>query len=195
MKDKTGPSKKEKGAHKALAKKDDAIVVAEKRITATLTDTNAINVDMVKNFQRQTGCSTVDGAAALLEITVRAAAEGTPAEGAKAVDQLLAMMGELKPHDGFEGILITQMVLVHKQAINQLSLANLDGNRGRTDLQESLLNRYTKLMRLYTQQMEALDKHRRGGKQTVSVEHVHVHQGGQAIVGNVIQGGGCKDET
>jgi hypothetical protein len=38
--------------------------------------------------------------------------------------------------------------------------------------------------------LEALDKHRRGGNQKMTVEHVHVHEGGQAIVGNVNQGRG-----
>ena len=37
----------------------------------------------------------------------------------------------------------------------------------------------------YTAQTEALAKLRRGGEQVVRVEHVHVHPGGQAIVGNV----------
>ena len=44
-----------------------------------------------------------------------------------------------------------------------------------------------KLLRTYTAQAEALAKLRRGGEQTVRVEHVHVHAGGQAVVGNVNQ--------
>ena len=49
----------------------------------------------------------------------------------------------------------------------------------------------TKLLRTYVAQVEALAKRRRGGEQTVRVEHVHVHPGGQAIVGSVThQGGG-----
>jgi hypothetical protein len=31
-----------------------------------------------------------------------------------------------------------------------------------------------------------------GAQQTVKVEHVHVHEGGQAIVGNVETGGGAQ---
>ena len=47
-------------------------------------------------------------------------------------------------------------------------------------------------------QVEALAKLRRGGEQTVRVEHVHVYPGGQAVVGNVTHhgrpgvGGGSK---
>ena len=33
--------------------------------------------------------------------------------------------------------------------------------------------------------MDALNKKRRGGQQKVTVEHVNVQNGGQAIVGNV----------
>ena len=43
--------------------------------------------------------------------------------------------------------------------------------------------------RAYVAQMEALRKHRNGGKQTVTVQHVNVAEGGQAIVGNVETGG------
>jgi hypothetical protein len=36
--------------------------------------------------------------------------------------------------------------------------------------------------------MEALKRYRTGGEQTVTVQHVNVSEGGQAIVGNVTQG-------
>ncbi len=40
-----------------------------------------------------------------------------------------------------------------------------------------------------TMQIEALKRYRTGGRQTVTVEHVTVNAGGQAIVGNVETGG------
>ena len=59
----------------------------------------------------------------------------------------------------------------------------------------------TKMLRTYTTQLEALAKLRRGGAQKVTVEHVHVYEGGQAIVGNVntpspqtLPGGGGRHE-
>jgi hypothetical protein len=36
--------------------------------------------------------------------------------------------------------------------------------------------------------MEALKRYRTGGEQMVTVQHVNVSEGGQAIVGNVTQG-------
>ncbi len=55
-------------------------------------------------------------------------------------------------------------------------------------------SRAAKLLRTFAAQMEALKKYRTGGQQKMIVEHVHVHQGGQAIVGSVTQGGGCDDK-
>jgi hypothetical protein len=40
-----------------------------------------------------------------------------------------------------------------------------------------------KLLRLQLDLIQALDRLRRGHKQTVEVRHVHVHDGGQAVVG------------
>ena len=44
-----------------------------------------------------------------------------------------------------------------------------------------------RLMWLFIQQMEALNRYRGKGQseQRMTVEHVHVHQGGQAVLGNV----------
>ena len=52
------------------------------------------------------------------------------------------------------------------------------------------LRGFTKLTRTFTAQVEALKKYRSNGQQTVTVEHVTVNEGGQAIVGHVDQGGG-----
>ena len=42
-----------------------------------------------------------------------------------------------------------------------------------------------RLLRAYAAQVEALRRLRNGGSQTLRVEHVHVNEGGQAIIGNV----------
>ena len=53
------------------------------------------------------------------------------------------------------------------------------------------LSQANKLSRTYTTLLEALNRHRGKGQQKVTVEHVHVHAGGQAVVGTVeTQGGG-----
>jgi hypothetical protein len=47
------------------------------------------------------------------------------------------------------------------------------------------LNQANKLSRTYATLLDALNRHRGKGQQKVTVEHVHVHSGGQAIVGTV----------
>jgi hypothetical protein len=42
-----------------------------------------------------------------------------------------------------------------------------------------------KLLRLQLDMIQALDRHRRGNKQTVEVRHVHIHSGAQGVVGIV----------
>jgi hypothetical protein len=55
---------------------------------------------------------------------------------------------------------------------------------------------FTELARTFAMQMEALRKHRNQGQQKVTVEHVHVHAGGQPIVDEVHhRGAGARNET
>ena len=56
------------------------------------------------------------------------------------------------------------------------------------------LNQANKLSRTWATLLEALNKHRGKGQQKVTVEHVHVHPGGQAVVGNVERPGGGGEE-
>lgn len=93
---------------------------------------------------------------------------------------------EINPRTGIEALLATQIVANHLLAMKMARLAI-------TSEGMNMLERYevmaTKLMRTTTAQLEALHKLRNGGKQKVKVEHVHVHEGGQAIVGDVTTGG------
>ena len=55
------------------------------------------------------------------------------------------------------------------------------------------LNQANKLSRTYATLIEALNRHRgNGGQQKVTVEHVHVHAGGMAVVGVVEGPGGSR---
>ena len=89
----------------------------------------------------------------------------------------------LKPADGAEGMLATQMVGTHHAALECLRRAAISEQTfaGR----DMALKHAQKLMSLYTKQLETLNKHRGKGQQKVTVEHVNVAAGGQAIVGNV----------
>ena len=101
------------------------------------------------------------------------------------------LMG-IEPRDEIEGMLAAQMVATHNAAMECYRRAMLDNQtfEGRREN----LNQANKLTRSYATLMEALNRHRGKGQQKVVVEHVHVHQGGQAIVGNVTPGGGVSSK-
>jgi hypothetical protein len=48
-------------------------------------------------------------------------------------------------------------------------------------------------MRAYATHVETLRRLRNGGSQVVRVEHVHVNEGGQALIGNVRKDGSGKE--
>ncbi len=98
----------------------------------------------------------------------------------------IAMVRGIEPRDQLETMLALQMVAVHFASLSFTRKMNHTETIKQLDLQERVVN---KLMRTFATQMEALRKHRNGGNQKVVVEHVHVHEGGQAIVGNVTHGG------
>lgn len=56
------------------------------------------------------------------------------------------------------------------------------------------LNQANELSRAWATLLDALNNHRGKGQQKVTVEHVHVHAGGQAVVGTIERRGG-GDQT
>ena len=110
--------------------------------------------------------------------------EGAKEEGITVrLVRALEQFESLAPADGAEGMLALQMVGTHDASLECLRRAALPGQTfaGR----DMALKHAHKLMSLYTQQLAALNKHRGKGQQKVTVEHVNVAAGGQAIVGNV----------
>lgn len=100
-----------------------------------------------------------------------------------AIAATLAALEGIAPADGIEGLLATQMVASHEAAVECLRRAMIpDENVEKRDL---FLKQSAKLLQIYMRQVEALDKHRGRGQQKITVEHVTVQAGGQAIVGNV----------
>src|ERR1039457_2918358 len=78
-------------------------------------------------------------------------------------------------------MLAVQMVAVHTLAMECIGRA---ASREQPDIGvEVYINRATKLLRAFTSQTETLWRYRGKGEQKMTVEHVHVYKGGQAIVG------------
>ncbi len=96
------------------------------------------------------------------------------------------MVKGVEPQDQVEALLAAQMAAVHMAT---MTFARRLNHVEHIPQQDSAERAFNKLARTFAAQVEALRRHRTGGEQKVTVEHVTVNEGGQAIVGNVSHGG------
>lgn len=106
-----------------------------------------------------------------------------------------ALVG-IGPRDELEAMIAAQLLAAHNAAMEcyrraMISDQSFEGRREN-------LAQANKLSRTHAVLLEALNRHRGKGQQKVTVEHVHVHAGGQAVVGmvaptSVQPGGGDRD--
>jgi len=95
-----------------------------------------------------------------------------------------ATMKEMAPQTLTEAMLAAQMIATNEAAAMFLWRATRDDQS--TEVTDANVLRATRLMRLFVEQLDAMAKLKgNAGQQKVTVEHVHVHKGGQAIVGAV----------
>ncbi len=106
------------------------------------------------------------------------------APGSKIAGAVAALRG-IGPRDELEGLLAVQMVGVHNLAMEFMERATLNGQT--LDGVSENVHRATRMLRTFLAQMEALNRYRGKGEQKVIVKHVHVQEGGQAIVGTITQ--------
>ena len=105
-----------------------------------------------------------------------------------------ALIG-IGPKDELEGMMAAQLIAAHNAAMECYRRAMIRDQHlmGRRDN----LSQANKLSRTYAVLLDTLNRYRgKGGQQKVTVEHVHVHAGGQAVVGVVeTPGGGDRPKT
>lgn len=102
------------------------------------------------------------------------------------LNALLAIVDGLEPVNEVEAMLAVQLAVAHGLAMELLLRAQKVDQIPQLDCAGNLAS---KMLRAIATHVELLNKLKGGGKQTVRVEHVHVHPGAQAIVGNVSTGG------
>src|SRR6266446_4031969 len=97
---------------------------------------------------------------------------------------ILSVVKGIQPRDQLEVMLAAQMAAVHMASMTfARRLAQVED----IPRQDSAERAFNKLTRTFATQMEALKRYRTGAEQKVTVQHVSVAEGGQAIVGNVTQ--------
>src|SRR5215208_2005075 len=95
----------------------------------------------------------------------------------------VAAIAGIEPRDELEGILAANIVATHFVRMECLR-RGMRENRSAEQVKDAV-NNATKLGRDLTGMVGALDKHRGRGQQRITVKHVHVNNGGQAIVGAI----------
>ncbi len=102
----------------------------------------------------------------------------------QALDFMLSVVKSIKPRDQVETMLAVQMAEVHMATLTSARLLARATAMVQQEHAERALN---KLARTFAAQTEALRRYRSCGEPNVTVRHVSVSDGGQAIVGNVTQ--------
>lgn len=102
------------------------------------------------------------------------------------VNAALAMIEAAAPRNEVEAALAIQMACAHSAAMSVLSRYGGGGGGDRRAI--ALASAAARLLQAYASQVETLRRLRQGGSQFVRVEHVHINEGGQAVIGNVRSG-------
>jgi hypothetical protein len=103
--------------------------------------------------------------------------------GGDGVEFAAAVVQGIKPEDYVVAMHAAQMAAMHWATMKYMR--QVGESRG-TPCQEIAVAMATKLARTFTTQMVGLKHYRTGGEQKVTVRHVSVGDGGQAIVGSSI---------
>lgn len=151
-----------------------------------ITESGALNSRSSDNYDGQRIIETfavrdIDAGNRLLATLLHTNCYSTGCTKAAMPNGLLALVHELEPRDAVEGMLCSQIVSTHALAMDCVGRANLPDQT--FDGRELNLRHAERLMRIFNQQIDTLNKHRGKGQQKVTVEYVTVNEGGQAVVG------------
>jgi hypothetical protein len=106
----------------------------------------------------------------------------SPEDPTDGILRAFAAMQQMAAQSPIEGRLAVQMIAANDAALMFLNRSVAEGQS--LEVVDSNVGHATRLMRLFLQQVEAMLK-LKGKAAQVSIDQVHVHQGGRAIVGSV----------
>jgi hypothetical protein len=138
---------------------------------------------MLVNALGSTGYEFADG---LISQLLNVGTKDQDCDG-KGPNFMLSIIRGVNPQDEVESMLAAQMAAVHMAT---MAVARRLNHVDNIPQQDSASNAFNKLARTFAVQLEALKRYRTGGEQRVTVQHVTVNEGGQAIVGAVAPGPG-----
>ena len=160
---------------------EQSIAKSHRRPVAIVEEDNRVALKVKSEKEPVFGSTDPRSIEAAIQQISGAVSKG-PAIDKQQAEFAFSVVEAIQPRDEMEAMLAIQMAAIHTHT---MKLA-IRMNRVETlDQQDSAGKLYTKLSRTFTTQMEALRKYRNGGEQKVTVQHVHVNKGGQAVVGEV----------
>lgn len=107
------------------------------------------------------------------------------------VIKIFTELAGINPQDQIEGMLAAQMIATHHATMDCFRIV---ASSGHIDVINQMSSSANKLSRTFMMQMEALNRYRGKGQQKMTVEHVHINSGGQAIIGNVTKHNSSLEE-
>ena len=102
----------------------------------------------------------------------------------------LATIDSMHPQSELEALLAVQIIAAGHCGLQFLRQSHRHMTKDYIDVYG---NYAVKLLRLQNEMIQSFDRYRRGNKQTVEVRHVHIHSGGQGVVG-IINSPGDQSE-
>ena len=145
-------------------------------------------------LMREIGTTDLDFYDGLMGHLVNAS-RGQNALSQSGTNFMLSVVRGIEPRDQIEAMLAAQMAAVHAAS---MTFAHRLTHVENIPQQDSAERAFNKLTRTFAMQVEALKNYRSKGEQRMVVQHVHVAEGGQAIVGNVnasAEGVGARNKT
>jgi len=184
----TGKPKYELTAHEmtVLAEVKAALAVPRIKVVdgeATVKSDNPNELVSYALLMETLGTASLDFLGGLLNQLTSAGSHGAQIDEG-ALNFMVSVIQGVKPKDQLETMLAAQMATIHMASMR---LARQLAHAETIPHQDSAERALNKLARTFAMQMEALKRYRTGGEQKVTVQHVSVSEGGQAIVGNVTQ--------
>ena len=143
--------------------------------------------DRLKKALGTTSSDFVDGSLWQLQAAAKLPYTGI---SETAMNSALAMIEAAAPRDEIEAALAIQMACTHSAAVSVLARFSDGGGTERRIV--AFTSAAAKLLRAYSLQVETFRRLRHGGDQYVRVEHVHVNEGGQTVIGNIHTQGGKR---
>jgi len=165
-----------------------------RRIMRALDASGEVLADITTDPEKLAGTPSLDVARMVIEQSVETIPKSNVHDLGSRLEAVCKSLEGLNPQTTLEGLLCAQMIGTHNLAMEFMRRSLHPQQTVETFTAQT--DRAVRLMRMFVEQADALQKLRgKAGQQTVTVEHVHVHQGGQAIVGAVGTGpaGGVGD--